>query len=144
MVVKVPRFAFEKFPQADPVLTTTMKSVGEVMAIGRTFKEALGKAMRSLERPGFDLGADGPVTPPGIAGAGTDHLLDDLRKPSEPRLLLIERALAAGSSVDEVAAETSIDPWFIDQIGQIVEAQRPLRGKDLDAATRRIQDESCE
>src|SRR5436190_20072301 len=83
VVVKVPRFAFEKFPQADPVLTTSMKSVGEVMAIGRTFKEALGKAMRSLERPGFDLGADGPVTPPGIAGAGTDHLLDDLRKPSE-------------------------------------------------------------
>src|SRR5437764_14061766 len=93
VVVKIPRFAFEKFPQADPTLSTVMKSVGEVMAIGRTFKEALGKAWRSLERSGFDLGADGV----------DDTSLGELARPSERRLHLLERALLAGHSVDEVA-----------------------------------------
>src|ERR687888_195279 len=84
VVVKIPRFAFEKFPDADPVLTSTMKSVGEVMAIGRTFKEALGKAWRSLERTDFDLGADYVDTP---------DVLGRLRTPTEHRLHLVERAL---------------------------------------------------
>jgi carbamoyl-phosphate synthase large subunit len=125
VVVKVPRFAFEKFPDADPVLTSTMKSVGEVMAIGRTFKEALGKAWRSLERPEADLGAAADV------GA-----LAALATPTERRLHLVESALRAGNSVDEVAAASSIDPWFVDQIAQVVDVVRGLDGRaleDLDA-----------
>ncbi len=118
VVVKVPRFAFEKFADADPTLTTTMKSVGEVMAIGRTFKEALGKAWRSLERPGWDLGAAG--------------LLGSLAVPSERRLHLVEEALAAGHSIDEVAAASGIDPWFVDQIAQVVEESAALRGRGLE------------
>src|SRR5207249_5496315 len=106
VVVKIPRFAFEKFPQADPTLSTVMKSVGEVMAIGRTFKEALGKAWRSLERSGFDLG--------GHRGAGEAALLTELGRPTERRLHLVEAALLAGYSVDEVAAASRIDPWFVD------------------------------
>ena len=125
VVVKVPRFAFEKFPEADPVLSSTMKSVGEVMAIGRTFKEALGKAWRSLERPDADLG--------GVAGAGS---LESLVVPSEHRLHLVESALRAGWSVAEVAAASAIDPWFIDQIAQVAEEVDALDGRELDAVGR--------
>jgi len=121
VVVKVPRFAFEKFPDADPVLTSTMKSVGEVMAIGRTFKEALGKAWRSLERSEADLG-----------GAVADPSLESLAAPTERRLQLVEAALRAGRSVDEVAAASSIDPWFVDQIAQVVEEAGRIDGRDLD------------
>src|SRR5205823_10789048 len=84
VAVKVPRWAFEKFPDADPTLSTMMKSVGEVMAIGRTFAEALGKAYRSLERAGFDLGHEGRVS------------LDDVRRATERRLLVVEAAVAQG------------------------------------------------
>jgi carbamoyl-phosphate synthase large subunit len=125
VVVKVPRFAFEKFPDADPVLTSTMKSVGEVMAIGRTFKEALGKAWRSLERPEADLG-----------GAADVAALGALPTPTERRLHMVEAALRSGNSVDEVAAASSIDPWFVDQIAQVVDEVRGLDGRaleDLDA-----------
>jgi carbamoyl-phosphate synthase large subunit len=126
VVVKVPRFAFEKFPEADPVLTSTMKSVGEVMAIGRTFKEALGKAWRSLERAGADLGGADPA-----GGAGPS--LADLSVPTEGRLHLVEAAIAAGYSVDEVAAASGIDPWFVDQIAQVVEQAGELAGRELDS-----------
>jgi carbamoyl-phosphate synthase large subunit len=122
VVVKVPRFAFEKFPEADPVLSSTMKSVGEVMAIGRTFKEALGKAWRSLERPDADLG--------GAADVGS---LEALAVPSEHRLHLVERALRDGRSVDEVAAASAIDPWFVDQIAQVAEQVAALDGRELTA-----------
>ena len=100
VVVKVPRFAFEKFPEADPRLTSTMKSVGEVMAIGRTFKEALGKAWRGMEKAGFDLGEDHR---PDGSSAGDADVLAAVAVPSEGRLHLVERALAAGHGVDEVA-----------------------------------------
>jgi carbamoyl-phosphate synthase large subunit len=123
VVVKVPRFAFEKFPQTDPALTSTMKSVGEVMAIGRTFKEALGKAWRSMERSGFDLG---PVT-----GRSAGPLLPSLAIPAEGRLHLVEAALAAGHSVEEVAQASGIDPWFVDQIAQVVEETLGLHGRAL-------------
>ena len=113
VVVKVPRFAFEKFPEADPTLTSTMKSVGEVMAIGRTFKEAFGKAWRGLERPGADLGAHGADAVP------DEKLLSSLRAGSEGRFRLIERALAGGHDVDAVAAASGVDPWFVDQIDQV-------------------------
>jgi len=123
VVVKVPRFAFEKFPEADPELTSTMKSVGEVMAIGRTFKEALGKAWRSLERADADLGG------PGAGDRG--RLLEAIAAPSEHRLHLVEAALGAGSSVEEVALASGIDPWFVDQIAQVAEQVAALDGREL-------------
>jgi carbamoyl-phosphate synthase large subunit len=104
-----------------------MKSVGEVMAVGRTFKEALGKAMRSLERDGADLGADDPAL--GIGDAA--GLLDQLGVATEHRLQLVEMALGHGHTVDEVAAASAIDPWFVDQIGQVAEAATRLRGRRL-------------
>ena len=118
VVVKIPRFAFEKFPQADPRLTTVMKSVGEVMAIGRTFSEALGKAVRSLERP--DLEA-----PPRHA------TLDAAGSATERRVLQVDALLGRGASVDDVAEASAIDPWFVDQIAQVAETAEALRGKDL-------------
>jgi carbamoyl-phosphate synthase large subunit len=121
VVVKVPRWAFEKFPGADPRLGTSMKSVGEVMAAGRTFREAWGKALRSLERDGSALGADDPV----LAGGG---LVDRLRVATEDRLALVELALRMGHTVDEVAAASRIDPWFIDQIALTAEEADRLRG----------------
>ena len=119
VVVKIPRFAFEKFPGADPVLTSTMKSVGEVMAIGRTFKEALGKAWRGLEKTGFDLGADAPGS------------LDAVASATEGRLIQVEAALFAGHTVEEVAEVSGIDPWFVDQIAQVVEGAGALRDRPL-------------
>jgi carbamoyl-phosphate synthase large subunit len=115
VVVKVPRFAFEKFPGADPVLTTHMKSVGEAMAIGRNFTEALGKAMRSMETR-----AAGFWTDPADAQSLTQQdLLDDLRRPRDGQLYRVERALRAGVSVADAAAASGIDPWFLDQINLV-------------------------
>src|SRR4051812_29967894 len=110
VVVKIPRFAFEKFPGADPRLTTTMKSVGEVMALGRNFPEALGKAMRSTETKvaGFWTGAR--------EDRSAEELLEALRTPVDGRLYVAEAALAAGASVQDVAAASGFDPWFVDQI----------------------------
>ena len=124
VVVKIPRFAFEKFPEADPVLTSTMKSVGEVMAIGRTFKEALGKAWRGIERAGADLGGEH------MDGFDGD-LLEALAEPTEGRLHLVDRALRAGLTVDQVARASRIDPWFVDQIAEAAEAAEALRGRTL-------------
>ncbi|TMK86347.1 MAG: carbamoyl-phosphate synthase large subunit [Actinobacteria bacterium] len=123
VAVKVPRWAFEKFPSAETVLTTRMKSVGEVMAIGRTFPEALGKAYRALERD-FDLG-------PGSMPASPEEVLDLVRLPSERRLHQVEGALAAGHSVEEIAGRSGIDPWFVEQIGLVAENAQALRGRPL-------------
>ncbi|HEX9122458.1 MAG TPA: carbamoyl-phosphate synthase large subunit [Actinomycetota bacterium] len=131
VVVKIPRFAFEKFSEADPTLTTTMKSVGEVMAIGRTFKEALGKAWRSMERDGFDLGWMGPPARDASAEAPAG-LLELLRIPSERRLHLVELALVEGDSVDDIAAASGIDAWFVDQIAEVVEEARSLEARPLE------------
>ncbi|HVK22490.1 MAG TPA: carbamoyl-phosphate synthase large subunit [Actinokineospora sp.] len=116
VVVKVPRFAFEKFPGADPTLTTTMKSVGEAMSIGRNFVEALGKALRSMETKdaGFWTKAD-PET------MTQESMLDSLRTAHDGRLYNVERALRLGASVDAVHQASGIDPWFIDQIASLVE-----------------------
>ncbi len=122
VVVKVPRFAFEKFPEADPVLSSTMRSVGEVMAIGRTFKEALGKAWRALEVPGADLG-------PRRAHEAAAGSLESLRVPREERLCLIEAAVRAGHPVEAIAEASGIDPWFVDQIAQVVEEAEWLSGR---------------
>ncbi|HYT30384.1 MAG TPA: carbamoyl-phosphate synthase large subunit, partial [Actinomycetota bacterium] len=129
VAVKVPRWAFEKFPGADRTLSTTMRSVGEVMGIGRTFAEALGKAWRSLEKVGMDLGADGL---PGQASLDeVEDPLAALAVPTEQRLLLVERALADGHPVLDVAAASRIDPWFVDQIAAAAEAAAGIRGRSL-------------
>jgi carbamoyl-phosphate synthase large subunit len=121
VVVKMPRFAFEKFPGTDPQLTTTMKSVGEAMALGRSFPEALQKAMRSLEttRSGF-------WTHPDPDGATAEEALDAARVPHADRLYDVERALRLGASPAEVYEATAIDPWFVDQILQLVELRAEI------------------
>jgi carbamoyl-phosphate synthase large subunit len=112
VVVKIPRFAFEKFSAADPELTTTMKSVGEAMSLGRNFTEALNKAMRSLETK-----ACGFWTVPDPEGATVENTLAALRVPHDGRLYTVERALRLGATVAQVAeASGGIDPWFLDQI----------------------------
>jgi carbamoyl-phosphate synthase large subunit len=125
VVVKVPRFAFEKFPGADPELTTHMKSVGEAMAIGRSFAEALQKAQRSLEQPAAPLDWR---QPPGDKAA----LLARCAVPHDGRLATVHQALRSGASVAEVSAASGIDPWFVDQILGIEEI-----AVELAAATRR-------
>jgi carbamoyl-phosphate synthase large subunit len=125
VVVKVPRFAFEKFPGADPVLTTHMKSVGEAMAIGRSFPEALQKALRSLESPAAPFSWQ---QPPGDRG----ELLARCAVPHDGRLATVHQAIRAGASVAQVAAASSIDPWFIDQIEGIEDhAKRIAAGQPL-------------
>jgi carbamoyl-phosphate synthase large subunit len=121
VVVKVPRFNFEKFPGADPELTTRMKSVGEVMAIGRTFSEALQKACRSLETGRDGLGDPSGDPAPHSPGAEPEALLAACARPTADRLEAVERALRLGRSVDEVAAASDIDPWFVDGMARIVE-----------------------
>ncbi|MFI7674020.1 carbamoyl-phosphate synthase large subunit [Actinophytocola sp. NPDC049390] len=116
VVVKVPRFAFEKFPGADPTLTTTMKSVGEAMSLGRNFVEALGKALRSMETK-----AAGFWTTPDPGTLTVDGVLAALRVPHDGRLYTVERALRLGVSVEEVSQASGIDPWFVDQIASLVE-----------------------
>jgi carbamoyl-phosphate synthase large subunit len=125
VVVKVPRFAFEKFPGADPVLTTHMKSVGEAMAIGRSFPEALQKALRSLEHPGAPMHWAGP---PGDAG----ELLRRCASPHDGRMATLHQAIRAGVTVAELAEATGIDPWFIDQVKGIEEHAERI-GQGLDA-----------
>ena len=116
IVVKVPRFAFEKFPAADPVLTTTMKSVGEAMAIGRSFTEALGKALRSIDKKGLNFHWEGKPA----HGAELEALLAEIAVPTERRLLQVQQALraveAGHARLEDVFESTKIDPWFLDQI----------------------------
>ena len=111
IVVKIPRFAFEKFPEADTRLTTTMKSVGEAMAFGRSFPEALQKAMRSLEKKGSSFSWDFTES--------LDELMERIATPTQDRLIQVQRALALGASIEEVFAKCAIDPWFLSQIDEI-------------------------
>jgi carbamoyl-phosphate synthase large subunit len=121
VVVKIPRFAFEKFPQTEPVLTTQMKSVGEVMAIGRTFKESLQKAMRSLEIDSFGFEPQ----------SGDSELIrEKLRVPNPDRLWYIADAFRCAIKVDEINKITGIDPWFLDNIKQIVEVEGEIKRLD--------------
>jgi carbamoyl-phosphate synthase large subunit len=125
VVVKYPRFAFEKFPQADATLTTQMKSVGEAMSIGRTFKEALQKSLRSLEidRYGFESRRDRDADP--------EHGIADIRQkisvPNWERLWYIADGLRIGMSVNEIFSLSKIDPWFINQIKQIIDREKEIR-----------------
>ncbi len=121
VVVKVPRFAFEKFPAADQTLTTTMKSVGEAMAIGRNFTQALQKALRSLEKRGSSFHWN-------QTNETKDQLLNFIKTPTEKRIVQVQQALYKGATADEVFAATKIDPWFIDQIALINEVAEWFRG----------------
>jgi carbamoyl-phosphate synthase large subunit len=128
-VVKFPRWAFEKFPGADDTLTTQMKSVGEAMAIGRTFKEALQKAIRSLEIDAYGLESrlrDGQMD----REAAFKELRERLRVPKWDRVFQIADALRLGMGVEEISALTRIDPWFLANIQQIVDAEVRLRGPE--------------
>jgi carbamoyl-phosphate synthase large subunit len=129
VVVKIPRWTFEKFPRADPRLTIQMKSVGEAMAIGRTFAEALGKAVRSLEigRDGLDDGR-GPLP--------REKLLEKLSIPTWERIFHLRRAFAAGMSVEEIATRTRIDPWFLAAIREMVETEDSFAGRRLAEVSR--------
>jgi len=139
VVTKIPRFAFEKYPGAEPTLTTSMKSVGEAMAMGRTFQESVQKALRSLETglSGFD-----EVEIDGLHGAADGRrpaVLAALAQPTPERLLVIAQAFREGLSVDEIQAACSYEPWFLRQIEAIVEAEDELTtlGLPEDADTMR-------
>ncbi|HEY4782351.1 MAG TPA: carbamoyl-phosphate synthase large subunit [Chthoniobacterales bacterium] len=132
-VVKIPRFAFEKFPQADPTLTTQMKSVGEAMAIGRTFKEAFQKAIRSLEIGRFGFGADGKDREPRLENGdwNVEEIQRKLLNPSWDRIFFIRYALLAGFSVAHIKELTGIDPWFLENLRTLVVAESDIRSKTL-------------
>ncbi|GAA3600419.1 carbamoyl-phosphate synthase large subunit [Agrococcus terreus] len=131
VVVKVPRFNFEKFPAADATLTTTMKSVGEAMAMGRTYAQALQKALRSLERRGSSFHWEGE---PGDAAA----LLEAARTPTDGRIVTLQQALRAGATIEQAFEATGIDPWFLDQMVLIEEVAAEIRAGGLDEATLRL------
>jgi carbamoyl-phosphate synthase large subunit len=124
VVVKAPRFAFEKFPGADATLTTTMKSVGEAMSLGRNFIEALGKVMRSLEtdRAGFWTKPDPPQ-----GSVSVEDLLEGLKTPTDGRLYDIELALRLGATVEQVSQASGVDPWFVEQIAGLVALRSELQ-----------------
>jgi carbamoyl-phosphate synthase large subunit len=126
VVTKIPRFAFEKFPAADPHLTTQMKSVGEVMAIGRTFQESLQKALRGLE-----TGIDGLSERTACTEADRDEIIDEIGNAGPERILFLADAFRIGMTLDEVFEETAIDPWFLAQIEQLVGIEKQLGGRLL-------------
>jgi carbamoyl-phosphate synthase large subunit len=124
VVTKIPRFAFEKFPAADPHLTTQMKSVGEVMAIGRTFQESFQKALRGLE-----TGIDGLSE----RSADREEIVEEIGEAGPERILFLGDAFRVGLTLDEIHEETAIDPWFLAQIEQIIQAEQSLGGRSLDS-----------
>ncbi|MCB8911793.1 carbamoyl-phosphate synthase large subunit [Rhodococcus rhodochrous J3] len=129
VVVKAPRFAFEKFPGADGTLTTTMKSVGEAMSIGRNFSEAFGKVLRSLETK-----SAGFWTGPEVEGT-LDEILEEIRTPTDGRFYRIARALELGATVEQLFDATKIDPWFLEQFAHIVELGQDVRNAEQFGAT---------
>jgi carbamoyl-phosphate synthase large subunit len=144
-VVKIPRFTFEKFPGADSTLTISMKSVGETMAIGRTFKEALQKGLRSLEIGRYGLGADGKDRFPFPTEISNQtirsHLLEEVKKklssPNAERVFYLRHALLFGMKVEEIYELTKIDPWFLRNIQEITDLEKEIRSygakvKDLE------------
>ncbi len=126
VVVKVPRFAFEKFPAADPTLTTTMKSVGEAMSLGRNFTEALQKALRSVERKGaaFHWDGDEPTR------EQAEELIELAKVPTDGRIVQVQQALRGGVTVEEAHEATKIDPWFLDQIALINDLAQQIHDAD--------------
>ena len=127
VVTKIPRFAFEKFPAADAHLTTQMKSVGEVMAMGRTFQESFQKALRGLET-GID----------GLTERSTDReeIVEEIGEPGPERILFVADAFRIGMSLDEIFEETAIDPWFLAQIEQIIQAEAAVKARTLESLSK--------
>jgi carbamoyl-phosphate synthase large subunit len=127
-VVKIPRWTFEKFPETPDLLTTSMKSVGETMSIGRTFKEALQKGLRGLEIGRYGFGADGKGRPEADGAFPSDDEIEKkLSTPNSQRIFYLRYALQAGMSIDAIYQLTSIDPWFLHQLKQIVDLEASLR-----------------
>ena len=127
VVTKVPRFAFEKFPEANATLMTQMKSVGETMAIGRTFKESLQKALRGLEVGCFGLGCDSKDLWGTAKQPGEDEIRAKLSTPNADRIWYVRYAMKAGLSCEQIHELSAIDPWFLDQIAEIIELEDQLR-----------------
>ena len=128
VVTKIPRFAFEKFPEADAVLTTQMKSVGETMAIGRTFKESFQKALRGLEVGSFGFGCDGKDLWGTAEQPSLEEVKAKLTQPNEQRVWYLRYAIKYGVSIEEIYELTGIDPWFLENLLEIVEMEERLRG----------------
>ena len=139
VVTKIPRFAFEKFPEADSTLTTQMKSVGETMAIGRTFKESFQKALRGLEVGAFGFGSDSKDLWYTDRRPDEEEIRNKLSRPNAERVWYIRYAMLSGMSIDEIFSITRIDEWFLDQLHELVEMENYLRGigslAAIDAAT---------
>jgi len=131
VVTKIPRFAFEKFPDAQPVLTTQMKSVGEAMAIGRTFQESFQKALRSLETGRAGWGCDKQEKIPSL-----EYLRANLRTPNPERIFSIRHAFLMGMSVDDIYELTAIDPWFLDKLQELLETEKFLKRSSLRSLTK--------
>ena len=130
VVTKIPRFAFEKFPAADPHLTTQMKSVGEVMAMGRTFQESFQKALRGLE-----TGIDGLSERTGCKEEDRDEIIDEIGNAGPERILFVADAFRIGMSLDEVFEETAIDPWFLAQIEDLIKTEALVSARTLPSLT---------
>jgi carbamoyl-phosphate synthase large subunit len=124
VVTKIPRFAFEKFPAADSHLTTQMKSVGEVMAMGRTFQESFQKALRGLE-----TGIDGLTE----RSTDRDEIIEEIGEAGPERILYVGDAFRIGLTLDEIFEETAIDPWFLAQIEQLIQTEQQLKGRTVDS-----------
>ena len=141
VVTKIPRFAFEKFPEADSTLTTQMKSVGETMAIGRTFKESFQKALRGLEVGAFGFGADSKDLWFTDRRPDDEEIRSKLSRPNAERVWFIRYAMLGGMSIDEIYSITNIDKWFLDQLKELVEIENRLRAigslSGIDATTMR-------
>lgn len=131
VVTKIPRFAFEKFPGSESTLTTQMKSVGEAMAIGRTFQESMQKALRSLETGRFGFGADRPDELPSL-----EQIKSNLRTPNPDRIFTVRQAFLSGLSVEAVANLTKIDPWFVQKLREITDRELAIKGRKLDTIDR--------
>ncbi len=127
VVTKIPRFAFEKFPEADSTLTTQMKSVGETMAIGRTFKESFQKALRGLEVGAFGFGSDSKDLWFTDRRPDDEEIRSKLSRPNAERVWYIRYAMLGGMSIDEIYSITNIDKWFLDQLQELVEIENRLR-----------------
>ncbi len=128
VVTKMPRFTFEKFPGAEPLLTTSMKSVGEAMAIGRCFAESLQKALRSMET---GLTGLNEIEIPGAADGDKDTVIAALARPAPDRLLVVAQAIRHGLTTEEIHAACRIDPWFLERVREIVETEEAVRAHGL-------------
>lgn len=135
VVVKIPRFTFEKFPECQDELTTSMRSVGETMAIGRTFKEALQKAIAGLEIGRFGFGADGKSPSDQGILLPKEVIIEKLTRPNSQRLFYIREAFKAGFSIEEIYKHTQIDPWFLANLKEIFEVSEELKDKKLESLT---------